>query len=221
MTTERSSEPTHVDPFAPREPRPDSPPPRDEPRNQETSVNLFPPRDRADRARDEAADTSDRQPDHTDPFAKKNRTAEETPPPPPSEASEPRDPDAERHALSASHADEGPAEPRAERGPSGTAAIANTAQAEPGDGQILDARQTDEFRGRWEQCQQHFVDEPKASVESADELVAEVMQKVAQQFVITRESLEQQWDRGDQVSTDDLRLAMQKYRDFFNRLLAA
>src|ERR1043165_1475327 len=93
MTTERSSEPTHVDPFAPREPRPDSPPPRDEPRNQETSVTLFPPRDRADRARDEAADTSDRQPDHTDPFAKKNRTAEETPPPPPSEASEPRDPD--------------------------------------------------------------------------------------------------------------------------------
>jgi hypothetical protein len=58
-------------------------------------------------------------------------------------------------------------------------------------------------------------------VESADQLVAEVMQKVAAQFVATREALERQWDRGDRVSTEDLRQAMRMYRDFFNRLLAA
>ena len=109
----------------------------------------------------------------------------------------------------------------------GTAAIARGSEPdvpkrdESAAAPLLASSEASKLKHRWEECQQHFVDEPKASVESADELVAEVMQKVASQFAATRESLEQQWDRGDRVSTEDLRLAMQKYRDFFNRLLAA
>ena len=86
---------------------------------------------------------------------------------------------------------------------------------------LLDQSETGEYRQRWEECQRSFVDEPRDSVKAADELVAEVMQKLASQFADTRSSLEQQWDRGDNVSTEDLRLALQRYRDFFNRLLAA
>lgn len=101
----------------------------------------------------------------------------------------------------------------------GTAAIAEK-RAE-GTGALVEQDAAAGFRSRWEQYQQGFVDEPKAAVESADELVAEVMQTVASQFAATREALERQWDRGDEVSTEDLRLAMQHYREFFNRLLAA
>jgi hypothetical protein len=85
---------------------------------------------------------------------------------------------------------------------------------------LLDAPDAESFRQRWKVCQTTFVDEPRESVQSADELVAEVMQNVARRFVATRQSLESQWDSGDDVSTEDLRLAMKEYREFFNRLLA-
>jgi hypothetical protein len=58
------------------------------------------------------------------------------------------------------------------------------------------------------------------SVEQADSLVAQVMKRLAEVFAEERSGLEQQWDRGDQVSTEDLRVAMQRYRTFFDRLLA-
>jgi hypothetical protein len=85
---------------------------------------------------------------------------------------------------------------------------------------LLSEGDSSALRSRWEECQRSFVDEPRASVKGADELVAEVMQKLARQFADTRRNLESQWDRGDEASTEDLRLALQRYRDFFNRLLA-
>jgi hypothetical protein len=77
------------------------------------------------------------------------------------------------------------------------------------------------FGERWEEIQTSFVDEPRTSVEAADQLVAEVMQRLAESFARERSDLEQQWDRGEDVSTEDLRVALQRYRSFFQRLLAA
>ena len=55
----------------------------------------------------------------------------------------------------------------------------------------------------------------------ADELVAQVMQRVAEGFATERERLERQWGRDEDVSTEDLRVALQRYRSFFRRLLSA
>ena len=76
-----------------------------------------------------------------------------------------------------------------------------------------------EFRSRWSSVQTGFVDEPRRTVEDADKLVASVMQRLAQGFANERSGLEKQWDRGDDVSTEDLRVALQRYRSFFDRLL--
>jgi len=65
-----------------------------------------------------------------------------------------------------------------------------------------------------------FVDEPRAAVEQADALVAEVMKRLADSFATERQALEQQWSRGDDVSTEELRLALRRYRSFFDRLLS-
>ena len=78
-----------------------------------------------------------------------------------------------------------------------------------------------ELRARWSNIQAEFVDEPRRSVEEADQLVATAMQKLADGFANERASLEKQWDSGDSVSTEDLRLALQRYRTFFGRLLNA
>lgn len=77
------------------------------------------------------------------------------------------------------------------------------------------------LRSQWNSIQTGFVDEPRRAVEQGDELVAEVVQRLSESFASERASLEQQWDRGDQVSTEDLRIALQRYRSFFERLLAA
>lgn len=76
-----------------------------------------------------------------------------------------------------------------------------------------------EFRSRWSSIQTAFVDEPRRAVEDADNLVASVMKRLAEGFAHERSRLEGQWDRGDNVSTEDLRLALQRYRSFFDRLL--
>lgn len=109
----------------------------------------------------------------------------------------------------------------AENGSKGTAAFAQRSERDSSEASLLNDGEASELRQRWTACQERFVDQPRDSVKSADELVAEVMEKVASEFASTRKSLEQQWDRGDRVSTEDLRLAMQRYREFFNRLLAA
>jgi hypothetical protein len=76
------------------------------------------------------------------------------------------------------------------------------------------------FRTRWDQVQTSFVDEPRQSVEQADALVAAVVQRIAEQFAQERARLEQQWDRGDDVSTEELRQGLKRYRAFFDRLLS-
>ena len=76
-----------------------------------------------------------------------------------------------------------------------------------------------DFRSQWSKVQTGFVDEPRRTVEEADKLVAAVMQRLAEGFANERSGLEKQWDRGDNVSTEDLRVALQRYRSFFDRLL--
>lgn len=76
------------------------------------------------------------------------------------------------------------------------------------------------LRTRWMSIQTAFVDEPRKAVEQADSLVASAMKRLAEVFAKERSGLEQQWDRGDNVSTEDLRVALQRYRAFFDRLLS-
>jgi hypothetical protein len=76
------------------------------------------------------------------------------------------------------------------------------------------------FQSRWEEIQVRFVDEPRGAVEDADALVATVMQRLAEGFAQERERLEAQWGRGEDISTEDLRIALQRYRSFFQRLLS-
>jgi len=85
---------------------------------------------------------------------------------------------------------------------------------------LLRANEIDELRSRWSAIQIEFVDEPHASVEQADALVAEVMKRIAQMFAEKRATLDEQWANHDDVSTEDLRVALQRYRSFFHRLLA-
>jgi hypothetical protein len=90
-------------------------------------------------------------------------------------------------------------------------------RAEP----LLPADQTDRFRQSWEGIQRDFVDRPRESVEQADALVADLMQRLAAGFSNERSRLESQWEGGDDVSTEDLRVALTRYRSFFQRLLSA
>ena len=76
-----------------------------------------------------------------------------------------------------------------------------------------------DFRAQWSKVQTGFVDEPRRTVEDADKLVTSVMQRLAEGFANERSGLEKQWERGDNVSTEDLRVALQRYRSFFDRLL--
>jgi hypothetical protein len=85
---------------------------------------------------------------------------------------------------------------------------------------LMSAQEMGEFRSRWSAIQTAFVDEPRKTVEQADELVAEIMQRLAQSFSDQRSNLERQWERSDQISTEDLRLALRRYRSFFDRLLS-
>jgi hypothetical protein len=85
---------------------------------------------------------------------------------------------------------------------------------------LFPAGDADAMRRRWTEIQAAFVDEPRRAVEQADGLVAEAIKTLAEMFAAERDRLEQQWDRGDDVSTEDLRQALQRYRSFFTRLLA-
>lgn len=76
------------------------------------------------------------------------------------------------------------------------------------------------FRARWDQVQTSFVDEPRRAVEEADGLVANVIQRIAEQFSNERTSLEERWSRGENVNTENLRQALRQYRSFFDRLLS-
>jgi len=88
-------------------------------------------------------------------------------------------------------------------------------------GPLLSAEASSSFQRRWEEVQTRFVDEPRGAVQDADGLVANLMKQLAEGFAQERERLEAQWDRGEDISTEDLRIALQRYRSFFQRLLSA
>ena len=110
--------------------------------------------------------------------------------------------------------------------PSSTAEVAKDLErteraATPDDGAatLFPEKEANDFRTRWTDIQTGFVDEPRRSVEQADALVAEVIKRLANSFAEERSKLEGQWGRGDDVSTEDLRVALRRYRSFFDRLL--
>jgi hypothetical protein len=80
--------------------------------------------------------------------------------------------------------------------------------------------EADGFRAQWRQVQEEFVDDPRAATQKADGLVASVIQKLAEVFAHERGRLEGEWSRGGDVTTEDLRVALQRYRAFFDRLLS-
>ena len=94
-------------------------------------------------------------------------------------------------------------------------------RTETGTSPLFDRGDRTGFQDRWNTIQTGFVDEPRKSVEQADALVAEAMSRLAETFAQERHSLETQWGEGADVSTEDLRVALQRYRSFFERLLAA
>lgn len=113
----------------------------------------------------------------------------------------------------------GPKPTAAERNIEGTAGIADH-RAKEETGPLFPENELDGLRDRWKGIQTNFVDEPRVAVEQADELVASAMKRLAEVFAEERAKLEGQWDRGDNVSTEDLRVALQRYRTFFHRLLS-
>jgi len=86
---------------------------------------------------------------------------------------------------------------------------------------LLPDGEESDFQRRWEDIQTRFVDDPRQAVEDADALVAGVMQRIAEGFAQARDGLEGQWSRGEDVGTEELRVALQRYRAFFRRLLSA
>jgi len=84
---------------------------------------------------------------------------------------------------------------------------------------LLDHEDSEHLRTRWNEIQGRFVDEPRSAVQQADTLVSEVIDKIIEMFANERGSLEGQWKQGDNVSTEDLRQALQHYHSFFNRLV--
>ena len=85
---------------------------------------------------------------------------------------------------------------------------------------LLAAEEAGTFRTRWSEIQAGFVDEPSRAVQQGDALVAELMKRLAQIFADERTKLEGQSKRGEKLSTEDMRVALQRYRSFFNRLLS-
>jgi hypothetical protein len=94
------------------------------------------------------------------------------------------------------------------------------ADVAPQETPLLAGDVVNELRKRWTDIQAGFVDEPRRAVEQADGLVAEAIKRLAETFANERNQLEGQWDRGGDVSTEDLRQALQRYRSFFSRLLS-
>jgi len=102
----------------------------------------------------------------------------------------------------------------------GTAGLSEANREEHDHEPLLPQDFVQQLRTRWDEVQTGFVDEPRGAVQRADELVAQTIQRLAQSFADERGRLEEQWGRGDNVNTEDLRLALRKYRSFFQRLLS-
>jgi len=85
---------------------------------------------------------------------------------------------------------------------------------------LFPAAVADDFRSRWSAVQGSFVDDPGQAVRHGDELVAEVLKSLADSFSSERAKLEGQENQTDKASTEDLRIALRRYRAFFERLLS-
>jgi hypothetical protein len=111
-----------------------------------------------------------------------------------------------------------PAAQNIDERPVGAPSIAQN-KAEVADGPLLREDELQSFRSRWDQVQASFVDGPRLAVEEADGLVASMVKRLAEEFSTARADLERQWDTGGDVSTEELRQVLRRYRSFFNRLL--
>jgi hypothetical protein len=94
------------------------------------------------------------------------------------------------------------------------------AQSTPEHISLFTPGDADNFRARWRDIQGEFVDEPRHAVEEANELVARAIERLTDVFSKERGKLEQEWGQGKDVSTEDLRQALRRYRSFFDRLLS-
>jgi hypothetical protein len=97
---------------------------------------------------------------------------------------------------------------------------APTDTADLSDAMLFADSELTDMRSRWVEVQSAFVDDPRGCVQKADGLVADVVDKLTTSFSSARAHLEEQWSRGEEVSTEDLRIALKRYREFFERLLA-
>jgi predicted lipid-binding transport protein (Tim44 family) len=104
--------------------------------------------------------------------------------------------------------------------PAQTKTEPHSAEAQTSDEELLFAADLSGLRSRWDDIQAAFVDDPADCVQKADTLVTEVVEQLTTAFSEARSRLEAQWARGEQASTEDLRLALTRYREFFQRLLA-
>jgi hypothetical protein len=93
-------------------------------------------------------------------------------------------------------------------------------QPEEASAPLFEQSALQDFRSRWGAIQTGFVDNPGGAVMQADELVAAVMKRLAEVFADERANLEQEWTKRNDVSTEDLRVAIRRYRSFFDRLLS-
>jgi hypothetical protein len=91
---------------------------------------------------------------------------------------------------------------------------------ERGNAPLFAENEAQDLRSEWERIQAGFVDEPRNSVQEADQLVASAIKRLSDVFSDERARLEREWDRGDNVSTEDLRISLRRYRSFFDRLLS-
>jgi hypothetical protein len=107
-----------------------------------------------------------------------------------------------------------------ERGRTGTTGTAAAPALEREAGPLFSGSEANDLRAKWDAIQVGFVDEPRGAVEQADKLVAGTMKRLAEIFADERSQLESQWDHGENVSTEDLRLGLRRYRSFFSRLLS-
>ena len=116
-----------------------------------------------------------------------------------------------------------PTEPAASADPATAAAAPAdpSAQSESSTEEVLFADDDlAELRARWAAVQASFVDDPKDCVQKADVLVSDLVEQLTSGFADARSHLEEQWARGEEASTEDLRVALMHYREFFQRLLA-
>lgn len=129
--------------------------------------------------------------------------------------------DTERDSLDASPGDI-PRDPSSERVRSETEASTGPGastqwNAHPG---LLPDDDLDGYQQRWDDIQVRFIDEPRQSVREADELVDEVTRRIAERFTSSRKDFEERWETDNEPTTEELRQALQRYRDFFKRLVS-